>query len=364
MFSDFYHIASIISLFLGVSILFRRQKEFSHYVLAIWLMLLGINVFLFHRLIDHKEHEELLGLVNYILFLIQMPAPLIYVGSYYELKRKMWLRLLMFVMLPLLVVVVIVVFRGASVLFVNQAPKFFSIVLYGYLIIAYPTYLILSILKIRKLRKLSLQQHSDFILTDFVVIRRFVYGLFAAFFAFFTLFLLTYLVEFVRLETAFGSSIVMLSMVVIYAGIFGLQNSDLFNVKFKPEAVKKQSVYSQEILEQTMKKIDDCMIEHKSYLHPRLSLKELSQIAQIPETLISQSINRIRNKNFYEYVNGLRIQAFVERCKTSDRYNYTLMGIAFECGFNSKSTFYEIFKKEMGVTPLMYLKSIDRELNV
>ncbi len=360
MFSDFYHIASIISLFLGASILFRRQKEFSHYVLAIWLILLGSNVFLFHRLIDHKEQIELLSLVNYFLFVIQMPAPLIYVSSYYESKQKILSKLLLYVLLPLLIVAFIIVSRGTSVLLVTQTPDFFSVLLYVYLILAYPTYLILSLLKIRKLRRLSLQQHSDFVHSDFIVIRRFVYGLFAAFFAFFTLYLLTYRIEIVSLEAAFGSSIVMLSMAVIYAGIFGMQNSDLFNVKFKSESARKRCAYSEEILEETMRKLDNCMIKQKPYLHPRLSLKELSQITQIPENLISHSINRIRNKNFYEYVNGLRIQTFVERCKTSDRFNYTLMGIAFECGFNSKSTFYEIFKKEIGVTPLVYLKSIDK----
>jgi AraC-like DNA-binding protein len=74
-----------------------------------------------------------------------------------------------------------------------------------------------------------------------------------------------------------------------------------------------------------------------------------------PNTL-SQVINTVEQKNFFDYVNTLRIEEFKERIANPDNQKYTLLSLAFECGFNSKTSFNRNFKNLTGKSPSEYLK--------
>nr|WP_262921307.1 helix-turn-helix domain-containing protein [Maribellus maritimus] len=71
---------------------------------------------------------------------------------------------------------------------------------------------------------------------------------------------------------------------------------------------------------------------------------------------LSQVINRSQNKNFYKLMNEYRIREVKEKLENKEYKNLTVLGIAFECGFNSKTTFNRIFKEETGMTPTNYIK--------
>jgi len=86
MLSDFYHIGSIIAVFLGLVILVRKEKVLNNYILSLWLIVLGINIFLFHRLVDHQENFQLLATINLLLLTLQIPAPYIFANSFLEKK--------------------------------------------------------------------------------------------------------------------------------------------------------------------------------------------------------------------------------------------------------------------------------------
>jgi len=74
---------------------------------------------------------------------------------------------------------------------------------------------------------------------------------------------------------------------------------------------------------------------------------------------LSQAINENRLINFFDYVNGYRVEQ-VKRLIGDSKYDhYTLFGIGLECGFNSKSSFNQIFKEHTGKTPSEFKKSID-----
>jgi len=64
------------------------------------------------------------------------------------------------------------------------------------------------------------------------------------------------------------------------------------------------------------------------------------------------------NTNFQDFVNGYRVEAFLERMGDANYSNFSLLGMANEVGFSSKSNFYATFKKHKGVTPTEYRKSL------
>ena len=72
--------------------------------------------------------------------------------------------------------------------------------------------------------------------------------------------------------------------------------------------------------------------------------------------MLSQVINEQLNKNFSELMNCYRIGEFKTRLADPKYGHHSIMGIAYEVGYNSKSSFNEAFKKLNGVTPSAYLK--------
>lgn len=95
----------------------------------------------------------------------------------------------------------------------------------------------------------------------------------------------------------------------------------------------------------------------QSYLDPTLSLKELADSLQMPPLQLSQTINSQLGKNFNELVNGFRVEAVKEKLLDTSQAHLSILGIAFECGFNSKATFNRTFKQLTGFTPSQYVKS-------
>lgn len=103
-------------------------------------------------------------------------------------------------------------------------------------------------------------------------------------------------------------------------------------------------------------KISDYMMVEKPYLKQDITLNELSILLSINPKYLSQVINEKFNKNFTEFINGYRIEE-AKNFFHQDRLKYiTIVGIAEESGFNSKSAFYNAFKKVTGSSPTAYLE--------
>lgn len=94
------------------------------------------------------------------------------------------------------------------------------------------------------------------------------------------------------------------------------------------------------------------------YLNPELTLASLAESIEIHPNKLSKIINEGIGKSFSDFVNEYRTQAVVMRLKNPKYDQITLLGISFECGFNSKTTFNRVFKEVMGVTPFEYKKSL------
>lgn len=98
--------------------------------------------------------------------------------------------------------------------------------------------------------------------------------------------------------------------------------------------------------------------EEKLFLDPELSLQTLAKKLNLNPTLVSAAINIELQKNFRNLINEYRVEEVKERLKTSRSKQFSLLGVAYECGFNSEASFYRIFKNTAGVSPKEYLKQL------
>jgi len=119
---------------------------------------------------------------------------------------------------------------------------------------------------------------------------------------------------------------------------------------------EEEAKYDAELAERIMA----LMEEQQPYLDPDLDLSGLAELLSRNPRQVSHTINRSFSKNFYEYVNQYRVDAFKKRIQEPGSEKLTLLGHAFECGFNSKSTFNEVFKKATGTTPSAYAKQVKK----
>ena len=85
------------------------------------------------------------------------------------------------------------------------------------------------------------------------------------------------------------------------------------------------------------------------YTDGKLSLKQVATNLNISTNHLSQVINENLNKNFFDFVNEYRVNLIKEKMKDPNHKQFTLLALAFDCGFNSKSSFNVIFKKKYRV---------------
>lgn len=95
---------------------------------------------------------------------------------------------------------------------------------------------------------------------------------------------------------------------------------------------------------------------HKPYLNPMLTLREFSEGVGLSERIISQVINQCFHRNFFTFINSFRIEEAKKLLSGDEPEKSNLLGIALDAGFNSKSVFYDAFKKYVGMTPNEFRK--------
>jgi adenylate cyclase len=110
----------------------------------------------------------------------------------------------------------------------------------------------------------------------------------------------------------------------------------------------KSSEYSARLLEY--------LSVNKPFLNPDLSLRELASQVEIHPNHLSWLLNNNFGKNYNEFINQYRIEAFKLNAKAAKNANLTIEGLAYESGFNSKTVFNTYFKKETGLTPKQFMK--------
>ena len=120
----------------------------------------------------------------------------------------------------------------------------------------------------------------------------------------------------------------------------------------------KKSLLDKDLLEQYKSQLEQLMSNKKPFLDPNLTLRSLAQIMEIPPNHLSQLLNEGFDKNFAEYINSYRVETFKAKAADPAQQHLTILALAYDSGFNSKTVFNTFFKKMTGKTPKAYWKEI------
>lgn len=103
-------------------------------------------------------------------------------------------------------------------------------------------------------------------------------------------------------------------------------------------------------------KLKELLQKERLYLDPNLTLKNVADLLATNTKYLSQVVNNHAGKNFQFFINHYRIAESKKQILDKDNKNLTLYGIALQCGFKNKSTFYKVFKEITGQTPREFQK--------
>src|SRR6056297_491754 len=201
---------------------------------------------------------------------------------------------------------------------------------------------------------------------DLVWLKNFIIGMGLIFGA---AILLAVLQEWIGLRFGFNTDIIFYSLIILfifYLGYSGIMHQGIFSsnsehvqlVESKNSGEYRNSGLKEEDALLYHGRLKELMEIKKPHLEPKLSLVALAEYLDISPNYLSQIINQYEGKNFYDFVNQYRVEEFKERAKNPENSKFSLLAIAYDSGFNSKSSFNEVFKKNVGKTPSQYLNSI------
>jgi AraC-like DNA-binding protein len=159
--------------------------------------------------------------------------------------------------------------------------------------------------------------------------------------------------DFFNLYFNYDYSIQILGIMALTLAIGGIRQSNLSEVNFEEESTQKSHI---QIDTQVLEQIKRGMDNQKLYLSPTLTLAEFAKELKLNPKIVSQQINTGLGKSFNDFVNEYRVEEVKKRFNSSDLEKLTILGIAYESGFNSKTTFNRIFKDFTGLAPRDFLK--------
>jgi AraC-like DNA-binding protein len=170
-----------------------------------------------------------------------------------------------------------------------------------------------------------------------------------------------------RTYVFYSISIPIIVSTIIYAlGYLGLRQPEIFSPSEKDEksavialdekSEKTEKKYERSSLtaEQTEEyadRIRSYMKEHRPYLNAELTLPTLAEQISIPAHHLSQIINSQFNSNFFDFINSYRVEEAKRLLLDPSKSYYTILALAQEAGFNSKTAFNSAFKRITAQTP-------------
>lgn len=105
-------------------------------------------------------------------------------------------------------------------------------------------------------------------------------------------------------------------------------------------------------------KVLNYMHNYKPYLQPNVTIASFSEELGINRYYISQVINESRGQNFSDFINSYRVEETKRLLQNPEKKHLKILAIAYEAGFNSKTSFNTIFKKLTGMSPSEYRKKV------
>lgn len=227
--------------------------------------------------------------------------------------------------------------------------KFLHMAVYGGLII--------NLRRVKKYFKIDFQKISE---QKKSWIRFIKYSFAGYLFAYMSFFLTVDLIGY-SLEFDYGITFAM-SLFIFGIGYYGLTRPDYLYDAHNGSKYENSTLMETDA-DQYLEQLLSYMEEEKPYINGDLKLEDLSDELNIPRHHLSQVINERLGKNFFEFINTYRVREAKKILCDPDSKNYKILRVAFESGFNNKTTFNSAFKSEVGTTPSKFRKEQEQHSN-
>jgi len=356
---DLVRLSTVLQLiFLVIFLLFRSKDRTRNIFLALFLfsdasfILSGIFYGVNHSLSD--AYLPFFYILFSITFLIG-PAVYLYVEQSVNLNfrigAKHFIHALPFVTIAVLNPLIIKIPSSDFFVFGSKTASLTTVlvlVLFHIHILGYLTMAVVSIVNANTRDKISPDQYFrkqwlPFLVKAFAVlwlVESSIYFVFVSF---------DHLFCWIKIVLAVGQFTVINTIVFL-----GLSRSQFLEDQAGTVRIKyKKALLSTAEREKYLENIQLFMKEQKPYRDPNFSLQMLSENVGLSPNYVSQILNSVVNKSFYEFVNHYRIQDSIHLLSG----HKTVLEILYEVGFTSKSAFNSAFKKYTGTTPTMFRKS-------
>ncbi|RBL90497.1 helix-turn-helix domain-containing protein [Chitinophaga flava] len=153
-------------------------------------------------------------------------------------------------------------------------------------------------------------------------------------------------------------SVEILGITALVLGVAGIRQSNLSGVTY--EVTDKQMAEDAKALfepdPEILNRIREAMEKQQLYLNPGLTLVDLAQAIKLNPKVVSRHINTGYQKSFNDYVNAYRVEEVKRKLTPANLEKTTIISIAMDAGFNSKTTFNRIFKEFTGMAPSEFIR--------
>ena len=367
--------------FLVFFILRKKEKQIADTVLSVWMFVIGIHL-IGAYLIDAGLSYQYPSVIPFIVPLPMIQGPFLYLYILCVIDRKNRFRGVYWThFIPYMFFVLFFIFNFSflahdeQMAYLKLSEKrellIFQLLNFGNVYLG-PVYVIFSLLTLKKHEKNILNQFSYKEKVDLKWLRHVTIALALVWITVLIANISTFFVPVHFFKILNFLIYFSVTLTVFYLGYKGHKQTGIYTVISEKPAkhievdeseVPDQSAYKksglkEEEIEKYLKKLILYMEKEKPFLNAELSLREMSEALDISPNYLSQIINGQLNKNFFEFVNEYRVECVKKKMIDPDYSNFSLLGIALDCGFNSKSSFNSVFKKITGLTPSQCLKEL------
>jgi AraC-like DNA-binding protein len=368
--SLFFFAAAIQGIFLACVLGLHRQNAQANHILAAWVALLSIDILqqIYYAEEYYKQFPTLIGVCS-VLPLSYGGFLFLYVRSLTQVKplsRRDILHFAGFIVGFLINLPLILQSSADKIALVNRInldQTFWSLEILEWL-----TPLIASIYAVASWLLFSRQQKTKGITQGLSWLRTMLVINSIIWVTVWLTNLLTYLIP--NLDYPLENAIIYLlvSAFVYIFGYFSLRQPELFIASSdtsEPSTVDSKkntgpkygdNRLPDDLRTQILNSLDAHMNDHKPWRENNFTIAQLAEGLGLSSHHISQVLNDHRGQSFNDYLNQFRIEAVCQRLQHPSPD--TLLDIAMQCGFSSKSSFNAIFKKFTGKTPSAYRQSV------
>lgn len=342
----------------GVSQKKRRQMN-TYLLVLIVILMMGLVVKLGHFALGWARQIKGIGEFSVLLF-----GPTLYLFVLSTLSEKKFTITDLFHYIPAVVHSLIITFYyilppNEIILERIETGELYRVVhiLVGVSLTVNCTYFVLAVVKFKTLKN-SLQNEASYVL-NVSFVRNFLIAIGLCLLTWVVVYFISfgdnYEIEIISREFIW----IAIALVVLFIAYYQMVAPSVFRFeKVSAEVKYAQSKLSQADLDRLKQQLEEIMAQKKPYLNSRLLKSELAELMNINAPELSRLLNERIGMSFFEYVNYHRIHEFIRLAKSPMIHQKTLLGIAQEAGFQSKSTFNKSFKQIMGCPPSTYLENL------